>query len=148
MKNTEWTKALERQGSNGNAAILLPNAVSVSSLSSAPRSCNSETAISTASMFGGFRSFDNIVLALSWLWIYTNKCKQYDIMYKLQIIIRCGSNCSKFVNLNQTLGDWYLFLKYQKGCYFWLSTYKSPSLSTKNINWINLNKSFKHSKLE
>jgi hypothetical protein len=69
LKNTELTKAFERQGSNGNAAILLPNAVNFSSLSNAPRSCNSETALSTVSKSGGFKSLDSTVLALSWLCI-------------------------------------------------------------------------------
>lgn len=52
LKNTDLTKAFERQGSNGNAAMRLPNAVKFSSLSSAPRSCNSETAISMVSKLG------------------------------------------------------------------------------------------------
>lgn len=65
LKNTELTKAFERLGSKGNAAIRFPNAVSFSIWSNAPRSCSSETAISTVSKLGGFRSLDNIVLALS-----------------------------------------------------------------------------------
>lgn len=52
LKNTELTKAFERHGSNGNVAIRLPKAVNFSSLSNAPRSCNSETAISTVSKLG------------------------------------------------------------------------------------------------
>lgn len=65
LKNTELTKAFERQGSNGNAAIRFPNAVSFSSWSNAPRSCNSETEISIFSILGGFNTLDNINLALS-----------------------------------------------------------------------------------
>lgn len=70
LKNTELTNAFERHGSNGNAAIRFPKAVSFSSLSNAPRCCNSDTAISTVSKLGGFKSLDSIILALSWLCIY------------------------------------------------------------------------------
>lgn len=88
MKNTELTKDFERQGSNGNAAILLPNAVNFSSLSNAPRSCNSETALSTVSKLGGFRSLDSTVLALSWLCIYIIliNIKIYNIRLNINII--------------------------------------------------------------
>lgn len=65
FKNTELTRAFERQGSNGKAAIRLPKAVSFSSLSNAPRSCNSETAILTFSILGGFKSLDKTIFALS-----------------------------------------------------------------------------------
>jgi len=81
LKNTELTKAFERQGSKGNAAIRLPNAVNFSSLSNAPRSCNSATAISTFSKLGGFRSLDNITLALSWLCIYKINIKQNIMLF-------------------------------------------------------------------
>lgn len=83
LKNIEFTKAFERQGSKGNAAIRLPNAVNCSSLSNAPRSCNSVTALSTFSKLGGFRSLDSITLALSWLCIYIILSKILYLMYFL-----------------------------------------------------------------
>lgn len=52
LKNTELTKAFDKHGSNGNAAMRLPKAVKFSSSSNAPRSCNSETAISMFSKLG------------------------------------------------------------------------------------------------